>query len=261
MGFQSAISMIGDGVVKRGPEILFGLSILGYGLTMYACSKATLKAAKEIEIIRNETPEEEHDTKEYYKKVGKKVVPMFIATMALFALSTGGMIASTKITKHRNMTQIAALATAYSASENAFKVYKSKVKEVIGTEKEAIVQQKVDEEVVRVNPPTESNTVYSQGEVRCYDTISGRYFWSDANKIQNAVNVINSRLNNEMYVSLNELYYELGIPAIEMGERLGFNIKDGLLKFNPSARLDDDNKPFLVMRFHIAPRYDFQDNW
>lgn len=261
MVFQSMFEIARDTCIKKGPQIIMGLSILGYGVALYSCGKATLKAADKIKEMKSEVPEKEQESKTFYRKVAKEVAPMFITTMAFFALSTTGLIASAKITQNRNMAQVAALATAYSASENAFKAYKGKVKEVIGTEKEAIVQQKVDEEIVKTNPPTESNTVYSQGEVRCYDVISGRYFWSDSNKIKNAVNIINNRLNNEMYVSLNELYYELGIPSIEMGERLGFNIKDGLLKFNPTARLDEDDKPFLVMRFHIAPRYDFHENW
>ena len=60
-----------------------------------------------------------------------------------------------------------------------------------------------------------------------------------------------------MYVSLNELYFELDLPPVEMGDSLGWNFDDGELKVEYSSIIDTDGTPCLVMSFNVAPKYDF----
>ena len=63
---------------------------------------------------------------------------------------------------------------------------------------------------------------------------------------------------NEMYISLNEFYYEIGLPRTKMGDELGWNIDSGLIRFEFSSQLADDETPCLVIDYHIAPRYEFE---
>lgn len=251
-----------DFVVKNGPGLLLGIGIGGFFITSYECAKKTVEATKKIEEIKENTPVEEIGTDEYKKEVAKKVIPMYIPTMAGFALSAACVITSFKITNDRHASEMAAIATAYSASKNELKSYKDKVKEALGAEKEEEIQKKVDEDTLKSNPQNEKNTLNSNvnGDCRCYDPVTGNYFWSDAHKIRIAIDRVNERLRSEMYVPLNELYYELGLDPCEAGDQLGFNINDGYIHFSPTTRLDKYDRPCLVLRFHISPRYNFADN-
>ena len=64
---------------------------------------------------------------------------------------------------------------------------------------------------------------------------------------------------SEMYISLNELYYELGLRCTEQGNELGFNINDGLIDIDFSAILSDDERPCVVLSYRVAPRYGYGD--
>ena len=71
-------------------------------------------------------------------------------------------------------------------------------------------------------------------------------------------NELNSRLINEMYVSLNDFYYELGLKTTTGGDDLGWNIhRDGLVDVQFSSQLSDKGEPCLVIDYRVAPRYDF----
>ena len=94
----------------------------------------------------------------------------------------------------------------------------------------------------------------------CYDSVSGRYFKSDMETIKKAENELDARLRNEMYVSLNEFYYEIGLePLRVIGEDLGWNIDNGYLDLNFSSQIASDGTPCLVLDYGVAPRYDFRN--
>ena len=62
----------------------------------------------------------------------------------------------------------------------------------------------------------------------------------------------------ENYVSLNDLYDELGMEPTKIGEDLGWNIfTDRLIDISFSSQLADDGTPCLVMDYGVAPRNDY----
>lgn len=61
----------------------------------------------------------------------------------------------------------------------------------------------------------------------------------------------------EMYVSLNEFYYEIGAKSIPIGDDIGWNVNDGLIEVNFSSTLSDDNRPCIVLEYRVGPKYDF----
>ena len=66
---------------------------------------------------------------------------------------------------------------------------------------------------------------------------------------------------SEMYLSLNEFYYALGLRSTVLGNELGWNISDGLLDIHYSSQIADDGRPCLVLEYRIAPRYDYAKNY
>lgn len=93
----------------------------------------------------------------------------------------------------------------------------------------------------------------------CYDAVSGRYFKGDIEKIKKAECELNRQMRDEMYISLNDFYYEIGLDNIKLGDELGWNIDDGYIDLSFSSQLASDGTPCLVIDYTIAPRYDFRN--
>ena len=173
-------------------------------------------------------------------------------------ISISCIVGASRVNAKRN----AALATAYSLSETAFSDYKEQVIETIGEKKESEVQDKVAKKKLE-NESVVNKEVFitDKGNSLCYDSVSGRYFYSDVEAIKKAENELNKRMMSEMYLSLNEFYYALGLRSTVLGNELGWNISDGLLDIHYSSQIADDGRPCLVLEYRIAPRYDYAKNY
>ena len=66
-------------------------------------------------------------------------------------------------------------------------------------------------------------------------------------------------MRDEMYISLNEFYYEIGLNPISIGDDLGWNIDHGYIELSFSSQLTDDGNPCLVIDYQVTPRYEY--NW
>lgn len=239
-------------IVKQGPAILAGASIVGMGTAVIFGIKVTPKAVKLIENRKKELNTNKLDTKEVIKTTWKCYIP----TAAMFVASTGCLIASHRISARR----CTAFATAYKISEAALTEYQNKVVETIGEKKEKDIRTKIAKDHIDKNPPKNNEIIVTgKGDVRCYEIVSGRYFNSDIDKIRKAVNELNRRLIVENYISLNEFYYALGLRPTDMGNDLGWNVADGLIEVTFSSHLDESETPCLVLDYHISPRYNFGD--
>lgn len=259
---------IGLTLSKHSPEILMGIGIAGMISATVLAVKTTPKA---VELINQEKKrqnkelrkEAEKNGSESYPKVDK-LTPIdtikttwkcYVPTVATTALSTACLISSSRINTKRN----AALATAYALSETALREYKDKVIETIGEKKEQGIRDKIAKDHVEKNPVSANEIIITgNGEHLCYDLISGRYFYSDIEKIRRVENILNKKLMDEMYISLNDFYFELGLQCTNLGNEMGWNIDDGLIDFHFSSQLSDEEKPCLVIDYHIAPRYDYR---
>ena len=88
----------------------------------------------------------------------------------------------------------------------------------------------------------------------CPDDISK----SDRDKITRVMNELNRQMRDEMYVTLNDSYYELGLDGTKMGDMLGWNIDKGYIDLAFSSQLDANGTPCLVIDYQVAPVYDYQ---
>jgi hypothetical protein len=152
----------------------------------------------------------------------------------------------------------AALATAYKISETALTEYKDKVVETIGEKKEKQVRDKIDKDHIDKDPVSKKEVIITKaGETLCYDMLSGRYFKSDIEQIKKAVNELNRRMMNDMYISLNEFYDELGLSHTAIGYEIGWNIDSGLIETDFSSQIADDGTPCIVVGYSVAPKYNY----
>ena len=245
------VHAIKDTFEKRTPEILIGIGIAGMITTTVLAVKATPKALLLLNDRKDELETESLPITEVVKTTWKCYIPAAVTCGASIAC----LIGASSVNLKRN----AALATAYKLSEAALSEYRDAVVETIGEKKERDIRDKVAEKRVKKNPVTKSDVIVTgNGMTLCFDAISGRYFQSSMQKIESAKNKINERMLCENYVSLNDLYEELGMEYTKIGDDLGWNIfGDGLLDISFSSQLADDGTPCLVMDYSVAPRYNY----
>lgn len=237
-------------MVKHGPEILTGIGIAGMLTTTVLAVRATPKA---IQLL-----EEEAESKEDALTVPEKIKTCwkcYIPAAVTGVTSIACLIGASSVNSKRN----AALAAAYNISTAALSEYKDKVIETVGEKKERAIQDEIAKDKIEKNPVhTKEVIMTGRGKTLCYDGVFGRYFESDMDTIRRALNAINREIiHGDMYVSLNDFYDKIGIGPIPIGNELGWNVDDGEIDVDFSAQLTEDDRPCIVLRYNVAPRYNY----
>ena len=247
----SAIRSMALAMKRHSPEILTGIGIAGMITTVILAVKVTPKALILIEEEKKEREADKLTPAETVKTAGLCYLPAAI---------TGGMSVLCLIGANSvNLRRNAALATAYTLSESALKEYRDKVIETIGEKKEQSVRDSIAKDRLEKNPVKNCEVIITErGNTLCYDMFSGRYFKSDMDRLKKAQNELNRQMIDDMYVSLNDFYYEIGLNNTSMGDNLGWNIDKDLVDLQFSSQLSEDGTPCLAMDFRIPPRYDFR---
>jgi hypothetical protein len=152
-----------------------------------------------------------------------------------------------------HLRRTAALQGVYALTETAYKEYQAKVIKTLGESKEMKVREEIIQDRLDANPVS-SNTVIitGEGETLCYDSTSGRYFKSHIEKLRRIQNNVNHDLLTEMWVTLNELYSEMDLDPIDIGDSLGWST-DALIDIVFTSKLTDTGEPCLVLTHRIMP--------
>lgn len=252
----------------HGPTIAFAGGIVLFAGAIALTVKATKKYGEEIENEKIKKFTDEHcyddpqpktvDLSEVNldKKIQAKVIAKTYWPVALTAASSLGLFI---FARHMNLQKTAALALACSATDKSFKDYKEKVKELLGKKSSDQVEEAVERDrlvsVASGGAPKDSQIINTgHGQVLCFDSLSGRFFRSNADHIAKAENEINRRLNYERTVVLNEFYYELDIPGVKLGEDSGWDADcDCLLRLKYSWHGEPYDEPCLYLSYDVMP--------
>lgn len=255
------------GTVRHTPQILIGLGIAGMVTATVLAVRATPKALQliEEEIERKNEEEAALATQDGYEvcqeieelkplEAVKVCWSSYIPAILVGTASTICLIGANSI----NTRRMAMLTTAYKLSETALLDYKNAVIETIGEKKEHEVKEKVYGKKLTENPvETKEIFITKKGNTLCYDSFTGRYFESDIEQINRAINILNRRMTLEFYISLNDFYEEIGLETSKLGNILGWNSDWGLLEIEKDAMLASDGRPCLVIDFVNPPKYDY----
>lgn len=239
---NNAFKSFGGFLLKNDTYILTILGVAGTVTTAVLAVEATPKAMRLIEEAECETAIE---------KV-KVVWKCYIPAAAVGATTIGCIIGLNSAHTRKN----AALAGLYSLAQTTFKEYQEKVVETLGENKERKVRDAVDKDRILNNPPAADVIFSGTGNVLCYDSITGRYFNSEIEKIRRIINELNRQLISEMFIPLNEFYIDLGLEPTKIGDDLGFNIDNGLLDVKFSSQLTEEGRPCLVLNYEVYSRFE-----
>lgn len=255
----------------HSPELLVGLGVAGMATSTLLAVRATPKAVAKIDneidevnaelmdvAVRNHQTEYSPIDKlkpfEVVKLCYKDYLPAAITGVAGVICIIGG----TNISLRRN----AALVTAVKLSEVTIKDlqdYKNKVVETIGEDASTEIEAKADKERVEKSISNiDDLIVHGDGPVLYHDLIGGQWFRSDPETIKAAINRLNHEMNNDMYVSLNDLYSKLNLPDTVAGEHIGWDIWHGLVEPKFGSYLLRGNIPVATFSTRNEPRVDFK---
>lgn len=251
-----------DNVLDFGKEnsaaILTGTALVGLLVTTYSAYKAGIKA--------NEILKDYHKDMTYVKKgdkpaknavkkeAVKKMVPVMLPTVIMAGATGACILGSHDISKRK----IATLSAVYSLSEKTVNDLNAKMKEVLGDKKTKVIKDAIaqDELNRQGSVPKDGQQVIitGTGDVLCKDLYSGRFFRSNATKIEQVVNKISNMVRQEVYVTLNDFYAEIPqLGPIEGGENIGWydeqTLDDGRLPILLSVLLTDEKEPCLTISF------------
>lgn len=233
-------------LVDNAPSILTGLGLANWAM-------ATIFGIIESPSARDDINEAEGTFGELSTMDKVKIAaPHFIPTVVSATVGTGCIIVANNIHIDRNTAAIAACAI----SEAAFKEYASKTKEIVGEKKEKVIREEVAKDVMQKHPYSGREAYLTgNGDVLCYDKNSDRYFKSDKETLLQKENRLNRRLLEENVITQNDLYLEIGLNPVELGNDLGWKVDDGLIKMRFDCQLTDNGVPCLVMDFELEPKY------
>lgn len=220
---------------KNSPTILSCVAAVGVVASTVLAIKATPKALRAIENATDEKGEELTKL-ETFKVTAQLYIPTAITCVSTIVCILGA--------NALNKKQQASLISAYALLDDTFKKYRKAAISVYGDDADNKIKAQMAEQVWIC--PNGYNVYDPDMDLESekflfYDFISQRYFNATLPSVINAQYHLNRNLQLRGYASINEFYSFIGIPPIEDGDDIGWNIDYMLIEIG-SMWLDFDNK-------------------
>ena len=252
------------GAVKHAPTILTGVgTALVIGSVIFTAEKAP-DAKQELDEARQEW--EEIPDKEKRNKADYifKLVRIGVKHYWMVALLVGGSITCFWVANRVSLKRLTSALTAAGLSAKAKEELENKIKELDGDKHLKKLKDEIDADTIKNNPPVEGQ-IYDTGLGMhlCYEPVTGRYFYSNIEKIKQSILQIREYLQKDGYISLNDWFDELGLSSTECGRFLCWSarnfeeVNDFDISF--SSVLSPNNVPVLVIQYDVPPIMDRSD--
>lgn len=251
---------------RSSPTILTCLAAIGVVATTVMAVRATPKAV--MLIRKNSRINHDGDPEAYTKLEAVQSAWKCYIPAAIIGVSTITCIFGANILNKRQQVSIA---SAYALVNNAYREYKSKVKELYGEETHNAVVDSIAKEqckdVYITTPGLISNSTLDFGEGMepeitrtFYDSFSKQYFETTIAKVIEAEYHLNRNFMFTGVISLNDFYEFLGLEKIDIGDNIGWSSCDGdiyWIDFNHHLATFDDGLEIYVVDMVFEPTSDF----
>lgn len=238
--------------------ILTASGVVGTIATAVLASRASVKA---IEVLH----EKEKIYEEQYPddQPSKLDNTLLVAPFFIPPVLVGGLTITAIIMAHRvNATKIAALTAAYATYQGRLEELQKKLSERLTGPKKTQIDDEIAQDHVTKTPNTEV-IIIGEGDVLCFDMLSGRYFRGNVERIRRAEHTLNEKIVDDQFASLSDFYDEIGLAATELSDSLGWStlVQDPPVKVKLSTTLTPEEKPCIAVDFNILPVPDYQRNY
>lgn len=249
---------------KKSPAILSGLSVAGVIATAWYSYKAGTKMPDILERRRKDLKDVRPGDREARKAVNKETARNLLPVMGPPVVMGGITIACEIGSNTVSTKRIKTLSAAYAISESAVKELNGKMIEVLGERKAREVKDAVVKDRLKEKEPIKDSQIIitGDGDVLCMDSFSERIFKSNATKLEQIITKLSVDCQQDMYVSLNDLYFDLGLRQISGVEDFGWSVDDlvkGRLPISITVQLTEDQRPCLYLDYDIKLRPDFRN--
>lgn len=233
-----------------GPSVLFRCGVAG-GVT------ACILSARAGWVARGRSDDVDREymrasRRDIFLEKARRIVPV----AAPAALTAAGSVAALVAGRHLDMGHQRTLAAAYTALSDTMAVYQRKVAERLGEDEHRHILEDVAEDGVAKSMPASyedeaASGIKPQGHgsTLCYDRVTGRYFYTEPERIREAEAEMARRCFDQLTVSVNDFYEELGVPDYSyVGSAIGWDdrcLPDIVFR----SMLDEDDRPCLVLMY------------
>lgn len=197
--------------------------------------------------------------KEKIKSTWKSYIPV-----AINVVTSSGAIIAGAIGLNNS---IIATSTLVGVTQNALATYKSAVADTVSNEVKDEIQMKANKKSMdSCDSGPSPNEIRQMDEMMCYDSYSGRYFYSNLISLERAINWVNRDLMNYDKCSLNEFYSYLDKDGTAMGDIVGWTSKeyersgDGV-DIEYHYEKSKHGYPVLVFSYSSDPVYNFNKTY
>ena len=268
MGLRKTITNLLVFCDKNSPTVLTVFGIVGTGATGILAYRSGMRAHEILERHHEDMELVDEDDKEAKRAVMSETVldmiPVIMPPLIMGTFTIGCIFFSNKI----NTQRIAVLATAYGISEKKLREYQDKVTDILGEKKAQDIRESISKDHVKEFEETYGNPAsypipYGYGELPTIDEFSKRVFGCSSQKIDGINSKLTARVYAEDFVSLNDLYYELGLESLPHGNRYGWIAGDimgnGKLPIYATPHKDDNGIIVINLEYDLHTRRDYRE--
>lgn len=245
---------------RNGSLILLCSGIGGMFSSVILAAKEAPKAKDALDELHKELGESDAEmskAKIFWEEF-KVAAPFYAPSAGAFLLGAGCTVGSYKIESGK----AAALAGVVDIAQGRLIGLEKAAMEVVDEKTMKEIKNKMAENMVKNDPPGKdilkaceeakqkflTEEIPGDGRSLFRLGVNGRYFRSSREEILRAVKRISDRLSTEMWISLNEFQYELGLSNTDDGEILGFTVDEGI-DVDWGVTLTPNGEPCQVVEF------------
>lgn len=238
---------------RNAPAILTGLGVAGVLTTGYLSATGALKGAQWLAQAEAVREMEEDETSLTLKDKFKIVWPAYIPAVAVGSITIAAIITSQSLSARRQ----AAVVSLYTLTDKAYTEYREKVIEKIGEKQELAVRDQVAQDRMAQNvTPTTEVIITGDGDQLVYDSMSGRTFKSNADKIRKAQNELNNMIIRNEYASQNDWFNLIGLAPLVYGDEVGWN-HGNMIEVHFASMMLPDERTCLSINYKTEPLHHY----
>ena len=249
-------------LVKNAPTILTAVGTGGVVAALILTAKKAPEAKKELDKekeIWDAIPDKENRVKADY--IFKRIRIGAKHYWVVIAVATGAIVCFW-VANHISFKRLMSAITAAGLATKSKEELEAKIKELDGDKHLQKLKDEIDADRVRNNPPVEGQIIDTgYGMHLCYEPISGRYFYSNIERIKRAVIICRDYLQKDGYLALNDWFNELGLDTTLQNLCWTADSIDEINNFDISfsSQLTPESVPVLVVQYDTSPTLEHRD--
>lgn len=206
-------------VSNNSPSILTGIAIGGVVATTIFAVKAGPKLKKHADISKKVKEEmlEDNATAEEMRKQNARNAVVYLRDLAPTIMMGSATILCIFAANAIHLKRETAIAAAATLAEESYRQLRASP--YIPEE----IHHYVNNDKAMSSFPEEKDIIDGEGDLLCFESYTGRYFWCTKDKVNIAETEANKRLAKRGECSLNYFFEWLGMDTVPAGNNIGWS--------------------------------------